>query len=375
MKVHVINTYEDFLEIKNAWNNLLKRSLHPFVFLTHEWMDAWWRAFRSENKLFIILVYDKNELIAIAPFMFNQGPYTVIGKTNTTLNANKIEFIANVHSNRADLILSDKPEQACDVIVSCLLNEYGETWDLLNLEYFYDDSPAKKHFLASLKKKDISCKQYFQMSTPYIPITNCWDDYIKNLQPRFKRGLNSRFKKLEENGPVKLISYKDSSELDKALDDVFTIAAKSWKAREGTALSSTPLLKSFYRDLAYTAAREAWLELYILYAGNTPVVFDFCLLYENTLYDLKTEFDETYHEFGVGNTLKWMQFDAVFKRNITEFDFLGPSMTWKRIWAKENERKHVIVCAFNKSYKGQLLQSIFSIKDFAKKLFKLTTHG
>lgn len=365
----MLNTYDSFLKIKDSWNTLLCRSLYPFVFLTHQWIDSWWNTFEGENKLFILLVYDNDRLVAIAPFMTSQGPYSVIGKTKTTLNAKKIEFIANVHSNRADLILSDKPAEACDTIVDFLVREFGETWDIMNLEYFFDASPNKKYFTAALQKHDLCWKQYCQMQTPYVPITENWNDYFKSLQPRFKRSLSSRLKKLEKQGPVRLVLYNDASDLDTALDNVFTVAAKSWKAREGTALSSTVELISFYKGLAYTAAKENWLDLHVLYAGNTPVAFDFCLLYDRTLYDLKTEFDESYSEFGVGNMLKWMQFETVFRRGIRELDFLGPSMSWKRHWSKEHERKHVVLCAFNRSYKGQLLRYIFTLKDFIKKCY------
>lgn len=368
MKIQVVNQYEDFISLKDIWNELLKKSNHPLVFLTHQWIDVWWKSFGEGKELFILLIYNGNELTAIAPFMLNKGKHTLIGRPNISVAAKKIEFIANVHSNRCDIICKDNPEAVCDAIVSFLLSEYKNSWDILSLEYLLKDSLTMKYLRSSFDKNAISYKEYFQMSTPYVPINCNWENYFKNLQPRFRRNLVSRLKSLEEFGRVRFAKYKNIDGLDSVLKDVFDVALKSWKAKEGTALSSTTQLKGFYTELAHTAAKECWLELYLLYLDEIPIVFDYCLKLGDKLFDLKTEFDECYSSYGVGNMLKWKQFEGIFKNGVTEFDFLGPSMRWKTYWSDNNEREHVMLYAFNKSYKGKFLNFIYSGKDHLKEI-------
>lgn len=368
MKIQVANQYEDFIKLKDIWNEMLMKSNHPLVFLTHQWTDVWWKAFGEGKELFILLVYDGNELTAIAPFMLNKGKHTLIGKPNISITVKKIEFIANVHSNRCDIIYKDNPEEVCDAVVNFLLSEYKNSWDILSLEYLLKDSPTMKYFKSSFDKNNVCSKQYPQISSPYLHINCDWKDYFKNRQRRFREQLKSRFKKLEELGRVRLERYLKLDDLKMVLEQVFNVASKTWKAKDGTALSSTTQLIGFYTELAHTAAKEGWLELFILYLNDIPLAFEYCLKFEKKLLLLKTEFDEDYRSFGIGNIIQWKLLESIFEDGIKEFDFLGPSDRWKNYWADGNERTHVVLYAFNKNYKGKFLNYTYTVKDVMKKM-------
>ena len=368
MKAQVISQYDDFVKLKNIWNEMLMKSNHPLVFLTHQWTDVWWKAFGEGNELLILLVYDGNELAAIAPFMLSKGKHTLIGRLNIAVTAKKIEFIANVHSNRCDIIYKDNPEEVCEAIVKFLLSEYKNSWDILSLEYLLKDSPTMKYLTSSFDKNSVCSRQYPQISSPYLHINFEWKDYFKNRQRRFKEQLKSRFKKLEELGKVRLERYQNSDDLKMVLEQVFDVASKTWKAKDGTALSSTAQLKGFYTELAHTAAKEGWLDLSILYINDMPLVFEYCLKFKDKLLLLKTEFDEGYRSFGIGNIIQWKLLESIYEDSIKEFDFLGPSSRWKNYWADGNERDHVTLYAFNKNHKGKFLNYTYTVKDVMKKM-------
>lgn len=368
MRIRVVKHYDEFLQIRSEWNDLLKRSLHPMVFLTHQWIDTWWKAFGEGKQLFILLVYDQDELIAIAPFMISHGPHTLIGKTSTAVNVKKIEFIANVHSNRADLILSRKPQETCNAIIDFLSNEQKSDWDLVSLEYFCLESPTAKYMKSSLCKHAVRYKEIPQMSSPYVSLNRRWDEYFKNLKPRFKKNLIYTLKRFEKTGNTNLIAYQGTEKLAGVLEKIFNVASKSWKAKEGTAISSSPQLRKFYTDLAYTAAQEDWLELFILYRDDTPLAFQYCLKFGGKFLLLKTEFDEDYRAFGVGNTIQWKVLESIFESGFTEFDLLGSSEPWKKAWSNEREREHITLYAFNKNFTGRCLRFTYCIKDVLKKI-------
>lgn len=369
MRIEVIRQYNEFVQMETEWNELLGRSLHPMVFLTHQWIDTWWKSFGAGRELFILLVYCGEELAAIAPFMRHQDEHTLIGRTNTKIKLEKIEFIANIHSNRSGLILSANPAECCDAITDYLFNDC-EAWDMLSLKYLVASSPAVNHLSRSLDKRNVHYNRYFQRASPYVPLDCSWEDYLKTIDSRFKRNLSSRLKKLEKLGKVRLEVYRDSERLEEILNEVFDVASKSWKAEEETALSSTPQYKDFYSMLAYKAAKENWLEIYILYIDEKPLVFDFCMRYGEVLLLLKTEFDDSYRNYGVGNLLKLKQFETIFGTSLVEFDFLGPSMPWKKYWANGYEREHIHLDIFNKSSRGHLLKHFYTVKRLMKKMIK-----
>jgi len=372
MEIHIVDQYREFLELREQWNVLLKRSLHPIVFLTHQWVDTWWKAFGTGKSLFILLVYDGNELTAIAPLMIHEGAHVILGKPHIAIRARKIEFIANVHSNRADIILGNKPAEACEKIINFLTDDCSNYWDIMSLEYLLVDSPSFMFLENALKKKNISYKQYSLISSPYVPINCTWNEYAQSLSKKHKNNIARRIKKMSIKGAPIIKKCHDTSDLAPILDHIFTVAAESWKAKENTALSSNDQSRAFYADLAYTAAKEGWLEIYILYLGQVPVVFNFALVFENRLLLLKTEYDENYSEYGVGHALILTQLKSTFSRGLTEFDFLGPSMPWKKIYCNDTVKEHISLHVYNKNYKGSLLNYVYCTKDILKKLIRHT---
>jgi len=370
MKIRVVTEYREFLELKDQWNDLLQKSLHPLVFLTHQWIDTWWKAFGTGKSLFILLVHDGNELTAIAPLMIHEGDDILLGKPRIAIKARKIEFIANVHSNRADIILGNKPSESIEEIIKFLSGDCSNYWDIISLEYLLLNSASTMFLKDTLKKKNIPYKQYPLMSSPYLPINCTWNEYEQNLSKRYKNGIVRKIKKLSKKGNVILKKYQDTSDVGHILDQLFTIASKSWKEKENTALSSTEQTRAFYTDLAYTAAKEGWLELYILYLDAVPLVFDFSLKFENRLLSLKTEYDENYSEYSVGHALKWKQLEGIFDSGFAEYDLLGPSMPWKKIYCGENVKEHISLYVFNKNYKGYFLNFAHHTKDIFKKYIR-----
>jgi len=367
MKIRVVREYREFLELKDQWNDLLEKSLHPLVFLTHQWIDTWWKAFGTGKSLFILLVHDGNELTAIAPLMIHDDEDILLGRPHVAIKARKIEFIANVHSNRTDIILGNKPIEACEEIIKFLSGDCSNYWDIMSLEYLLLHSASTMLLENALKKKNIPYKQYPLQSSPYLPINCTWSEYEQNLSKRYKNDIVRKIKKLSKKGNVILKKYQDTSDVAHILDQLFTIASKSWKEKENTALSSTEQSRAFYTDLAYTAAKEGWLVIYILYLDEVPLVFDFSLKFENRLLSLKTEYDENYSEYSVGHALKWKQLEGIFDSGVTEYDLLGPTMPWKKIYCGENIKEHISLYVFNKNYKGYFLKFAHQTKDLFKK--------
>ncbi len=361
MRVRVVSGYDEFVALKEEWNGLLARSLQPMVFLTHQWMDVWWRNFGEGKELFIVLVSNENgELSAIAPLMCCHGTCNLTLKPNVKVRARKIEFIANEHSNRCDLILSANPGEACRAMVRFFLEDGKDAWDLLDLQYLLKDSPSLRYLKEAAQWNRLPIRQSSQMFTPYIPLTPSWNDYFNGLRSKFRTNMRNCRNKLQRQGKERFSTYETIEGLDVVLEEVFSVAAKSWKASQGTDLTS---MGGFYTDLAYAAAKEGWLRICVLYLEDIPLAFDYSLRYEGTNYDLKTEFDEAYRSLGPGNLLKSRQLECLCETDCRVLDFLAESTPWKMEWSQGHQQEHVFVQAFNKTLRGLILHSISRIKE------------
>src|SRR5262245_23535221 len=55
------------LPASDEWNALLRQSPSDCVFLTHEWLAAWWKHLADDRRLAVLAVRENGELLGLAP--------------------------------------------------------------------------------------------------------------------------------------------------------------------------------------------------------------------------------------------------------------------------------------------------------------------
>jgi len=104
--VEKVVTREEFKGLAAAWSSLLQESASDTLFLTHEWLNAWWEVFGSERELYILLVRDSEELIGIAPLIRREVRHYGL------LPFRRLEFLAS-GEDEADEICSEIGRASC----------------------------------------------------------------------------------------------------------------------------------------------------------------------------------------------------------------------------------------------------------------------
>ncbi len=105
------------MNLREKWNNVLKKSKDDNIFLTWEWLSTWWKHYGKEGKLIILLAEDKNEIVAIAPFM-----YSVCRLLEFKLR--KIEFMGTGHTDYCNFILAKRKAESLELFLKYLTNSY-----------------------------------------------------------------------------------------------------------------------------------------------------------------------------------------------------------------------------------------------------------
>ncbi len=84
MRLGEIRREADFQALKLDWNALLGESVSHSIFLTWEWITAWWSAYGDPGKLRILAAYDDSDVLrGIAPL--REGTARKYGQTVSTL--------------------------------------------------------------------------------------------------------------------------------------------------------------------------------------------------------------------------------------------------------------------------------------------------
>jgi len=349
LSVELVQDDNTFLRMGAVWNRLVDEAKIDHPFLRHEWVRTWWECFKPLGQLHILIVKEGTEPIAIAPLMFDHG--RMYGCA-----VRRLRGIANVYTERFDLILTRRAKEACRAIWKALAAQ-SDSWDMLELRQIPEGARAAEYLRFSAYEDKFLLGQGHSSDGPYIPINKSWESYSKTLSKKHLSNMRGRAKGLHRIGDVRHEIVTGGSHLNSSLNEAFLLEAAAWKGKAGTAIMSQPDRLSFYRTLLTRAAEGGWLQLHFLTIEGKRIAVQFALLVHNKLYILKSGYDPHYAPFAPSLLLCELMLKDAWKRRMVEVDFLGDAERWKLEWANHT-RSHYWLFIFPNRAKNRWLHRL-----------------
>ena len=349
LSVELVQDDNTFLRMGAVWNRLVDEAKIDHPFLRHEWVRTWWECFKPLGQLHILIVKEGTEPIAIAPLMFDHG--RMYGCA-----VRRLRGIANVYTERFDLILTRRAKEACRAIWKALAAQ-SDSWDMLELRQIPEGARAAEYLRFSAYEDKFLLGQWHSSDGPYIPINKSWESYSKTLSKKHLSNMRGRAKGLHRIGDVRHEIVTGGSHLNSSLNEAFLLEAAAWKGKAGTAIMSQPDRLLFYRTLLTRAAEGGWLQLHFLTIEGKRIAVQFALLVHNKLYILKSGYDPHYAPFAPSLLLCELMLKDAWKRQMVEVDFLGDAERWKLEWANHT-RSHSWLFIFPNRAKSRWLHRL-----------------
>ena len=168
--------------------------------------------------------------------------------------------------------------------------------------------------------------------SPYVIVGGDWDSYITGIKAKELSDLRRRRRRLSEQGEVSFEVADGREELERLLEEGFSIEHSGWKLERYTAIVSHPATRSFYTTVARWAVERGWLRLAFLRVDGRPIAFQYGIEADNVYYYLKGGYDHEYHRFAPGQMLVQAMLERAFSVGLDRFEFLGVADEWKLAW-------------------------------------------
>lgn len=194
--------------------------------------------------------------------------------------------------------------------------------DMLELDYVAPDALAYRH--RAVIGEGLWSTVEFRARSPRIGCSGDFDRWLKSRNGRST--LMRRQRKLLGRMGYSFEILQTWPEIEPLLREVFDIEASGWKGEQGTAIMQVPEMRSFYTQLAETAAAAGTLRLFLLKNQDSIVAFEFNLLTDGVLYLLKKGFLASQGKHSPGQVLllqvvRW----AFAEPDVRFYDMLGNS--------------------------------------------------
>ena len=330
-----------------VWNPLLGRSGADSLFLTYEWLYTCLAHLQYAKQLFIVVVWNEQAVVAIAPLMVNKRVglrQLCVIKHDISLSDNK-DFIIDDSVNR-EIVIRE--------IFDALFQDDG--WDFFSLDFFPTDSVnflAFNSVLAQYPPNRVVRKE--QSPTLYIPIEGTFDEYYRSLKKNFRENLAKSQRNMEKL-PYSFSDEIDSSRITETIGEIMDFKADSLKAKindgERT-MFDDPSVRPFYIDFAKKAYSLGWLRISTLLIDGENASRLLSFQYKNKSHLIFTYYNKSYSKYSPGNLILIKQIKNCFELGLCECDLLGGYYDYKFNYNVKVREKHEI-CLFRGGLKGRI---------------------
>ncbi len=356
-------------ELGPRWDDLVRRSPEPMPFLQAGWLLAWWSAF-GNGKPRVVGVYEGGARTRgqsksfVGGALFSEGFRPFRGIPVRTL-----ALAANVHSNRADLLVDRGHAVAAARAIARWAHARRPRWTLLRLDEVAADSEPIGAFRDELVRLGHPAGEKPGSRPPFVPLEGGIDGVMSRLKSKWKSNLRNREKRL---GAIAALVHECvdtlTPDLDSRLEECFAVEARAWKGDAGSAILSDTATHRFYREVAFTAAEAGTFRLHTLRAGGRLAAFQLDLEHDGVEYVLKIGYEPELAPYSPGALLLRRVIERASGLGLRIVDLLGDDMPWKRDWTSQ-ARFHVKRLVFSRGAVGRALHALeFSAVPYAKHL-------
>ncbi len=354
MAVRIVTTAEALAALRPAWNRLHDRCAQRSPFLSHGWMEAAWQWRGSVASLFVLCCERDGQLVGALPMVRER---VATGGTPSR----SLTFLDVPDTQRSDMLaMAGSPAIRRHV-----------DWDVIRLRYLPAESIAATILAAALTDRGIVSDIRAVTANPRIALDRPWDAYYASRSRRLKKATNLAANRLAKAGRVEIQwlapGTGDRAEVDRVLDDVIRISARSWKSQTGNSLDQAGP-QAFIRSLSHHAHDQGCLSVWRLSLDGLPIAMEYQLIDDGIVYALRSDFVTDYDSLSPGSHLSRCMLETLFNQGLRHY-LMGPGdNVYKYRWADATEPV-LAMTAYAPSLRGRALAAWeLSLKPAARRL-------
>jgi CelD/BcsL family acetyltransferase involved in cellulose biosynthesis len=333
LHVEVVTDPQAFAALRTRWNALLGESRSDCVFLTWEWLSAWWTHLAGDRSLNILLAWDRGELVGIAPLVRSRGSLPWLSR---------LEFLGTGFAGSDYLDLIVRPDLEREV-AHAFADALRRSSDTLHLDHLPPDSIAASTLVDPLSAGSWTTMQAEAGTCPYIPLAGyTWDSYLGSIGSAHRANFRRRLRALDRQFAVRFLRVRTDDERREGLETLISLHNRRWDTRGGSTAFPTTECRAFHYDVTRLALQRGWLRLYELRLNDEIVAATYCFTYAGRCFFYQGAFDDRYQQHSVGMVAMGLTIKAAVEEGASEFDMLFGVESYKWLWARHARTLHRI---------------------------------
>lgn len=366
MVVKIIIDESQLVSIKNEWQELSSQSESTY-YDSFEYFHSWWLSYKTDqDQLFVICVYENNQLAALAPFIKRKR------KSWKTFfqTIQYIEFIER--GDFHDILVHTQANKKFKIVKKIFDTALASEFNILKLLRI-NPQHWTGHYILSDQQLSAHFKQAYMC--PFIRIKDYrnFDEYLINYnQPQTVKQCS---KKLASATQYYMKTLDGGEELYQLISTLHKKEQSYLRLKKRRKMRISPFDNQDDIFLSKLHKESSYIKCFALISSHGDVIcYNSCYIFNNCLHSWNIAYNPEFAAFSPGKILYYSILQHLFSmqefRNYT-FDFGSGSYPWKHYFTRTSVINYNLDLD-NPNNKGAI-KLFCNIKSFLKKAKSILT--
>lgn len=316
------------------WRTLEQYSV-PNPFLTHAWMDAWWRIFGADLEPYLLVVQDADAAtVGIAPLVRTFAS-TAWGGSVATLR-----FMGWNISDRLGFVCRASLEREVVTAIVTYLRQNHDDWHVLECMNLPEGSPTIDALRAGFARDHLLIDEP-GLACPYLTIEEDWTSFLHTRSSNFRAELRRSRRRAEREAGAIVRICSDPDDVRAALMFLFRHSIERFQDGPGSTFADHRV-QAFHLALAHAFLDVGRLSISSMEIDGRIAAVIYNFVHGRTVWFYNAAFDAHFERYKPGAVLLGHAIEDAFAQGAKEFDFLLGDYPYKQRWAN-HARRHRIV--------------------------------
>lgn len=335
VQISVVSDLDGLAALGPVWCGLLERARVASVFLSWEWLHAWWRIYGKGDRLRVLVARRGENVLGILPV------YVQKTRVQRVMPVRILRFVGTGGDTSPDDLdaLLDPAHEATTAraLAEYVVRKLGG-WDVLWLTDMAQESAFRHALGEAIGNRSGSAGVSARIS--YLLLPESWEAYLQAQHRDRRYTLRQTRRRIEAQPGARLFLWDDSARLDQAIDRLVALHHLRWQGRDEGHAFSTPEYVAFHREVMHVCQERGWLRLYCLEIGGEIVAMFYFYRFRDGVYYFQGGFDPALSKLRPGLVLMGYAIEHSIGEGNRVFDMLRGEYEYKTQWAKERRQTY-----------------------------------